>query len=71
MIGDALECIRNTGQLERNLVRSARPLQHDNPFSAEIQGSPEHQAGQDRYDRQEDVVTCDGDAPTRDSNQVI
>jgi hypothetical protein len=34
-IGDALECVRNTRQLECDLVGSARPLQHDNPFSAE------------------------------------
>jgi hypothetical protein len=71
MVGDALECVCNTGQLECNLVRSTRPLQHDNPFSAEIQGSPEHQANHDRYDRQKDVVACNGDASTRDSNQVI
>ena len=71
MIGDALDCVRDSGQLECKLVRSARPLQHDNPFSAEIQGRPEHQADHDRYDRQEDVVTCDRDASTRYSNQVI
>jgi hypothetical protein len=43
-IGDALECVGDAGQLERNLVGSARPLQHDDPFSAEVKSDPEHQA---------------------------
>src|SRR5882672_11830312 len=40
-IGDALERVCDAGQLERNLVGSAGPLQHDDSFSAEVQRSPE------------------------------
>src|SRR5713101_2038939 len=70
-IGEVLECVRNTGQLECNLVGSARPLQHDDPFSAEVESSPEQQADHEGCDSREDIMTCDGDASARDSNQVV
>src|SRR5713101_7117007 len=70
-IGDALECVCNSRQLQCNLVGSFRPLQHDNPFPAEVKSAPKQQPNHDRHTRHERVVTCDRDAPTRDSNHVI
>ncbi len=67
-IGDALERVRDTGQLERNLVGSAGPFQHDDSFSAEVESSPEQQSGHNRYEHHEHVVTRDGDASAGDSN---
>src|SRR5260370_41885528 len=66
-IGEALECVCNSRQLEVNLVGSVRPLQHDNPFPAEVKIGPEQQPNRDGYNRHEPVVTGDRDAPTRDS----
>jgi hypothetical protein len=70
-IGDALERVCNSRQLECHLIRSARPLQHDNLFPAEVKGGPRHQPNHDRYARHKRVVTCDREASTRDSNYVI
>src|SRR6266849_4983777 len=70
-IGDALEGVRDAGQLERNLVGSAGPLQHDDPFSAEVKSSPEQQTSRNRYEHHDDVVTRDGDASAGDCNQVV
>jgi hypothetical protein len=70
-ISDALESVGDARQLEGNLVRSARPLQNNHSFSAEVESRPEQEANDERYSRQEDVVTCDGDASTGDADQVI
>jgi hypothetical protein len=70
-IGDALERVCNSGQLECNLVRSVRPLQHHNPFPAEVNSGPKRQPNHDKYTHHERVVTCDRDASTRDSNHLI
>ena len=70
-ISDALECVRNSRQLERHLIRSARPLHHDNPFPAEVKSGPGHQPNHYRYTRHERIMTCDGEASTPDSNYVI
>jgi hypothetical protein len=58
-------------QLECNLVDSARPLQHGDPFSAEVESRLEHQADHEGYTRHECIVTRGGDASARDSNQVV
>jgi len=70
-IGDALECVRDAGQLKCNLLRSARPFQHDDAFSTEIKSGPEHQANYEGYAGHEHVVACYGDASARDTNQVV
>ena len=70
-IGDALECVCNSRQLERHLIRSVRSLQHDNLFPAEVKSGPRHQPNRDRYTRHERIVTCNREASTRDSNYVI
>jgi len=70
-IGDALDCVSNPGQLECHLIGSSRPLQDDNPFPPEVKSSPKYQPNRDRYARHEYVVTCDIDASTRDTNDVI
>jgi hypothetical protein len=70
-IGDALECVCNSRQLKRHLVRSARPLHHDNPFPAEVKSSPGHQPNHYRYTRHERIVTCNCKASTPDSDYVI
>src|ERR1700736_4906890 len=70
-IGDAVECICDTGQLECNLVGSARSLQHDHSFSAEIKSGPEHQPNHEGYNSHKHVVTGDGDASACDGNQVV
>ena len=71
MIGDALERVCDSGQLEGNLVGSVRPFQHDDAFAAEVQGSPEQQPNHDRYNRHERVMTGDCDTSARNSNHVI
>jgi len=38
-IRDALKCVCNSRQLERNLVCSVRPLQHHNALSVEVSRS--------------------------------
>jgi hypothetical protein len=35
-IGDALECVGNAARFKCNLVGATRPLQHNDPFSAEV-----------------------------------
>jgi hypothetical protein len=70
-IRDTLECVCNSRQLECHLVRSVRPLQHDNLFPAEVKSGPKHKPNHHRYTRHKHVVTCDTDASTRDSNYVI
>src|SRR6266850_6657286 len=70
-IGDALERIRDAGQLERNLVGSAGPLQHDDPFSTEVKRSPEQQSRHNRHENHDQVVARDGDASAGESNQVV
>src|SRR5229473_8120362 len=70
-IGDALERFRDAGQLERNLVGSAGPLQHDDPFSTEVKRSPEQQSRHNRHENHDQVVARDGDASAGKSNQVI
>jgi hypothetical protein len=69
--GQALKRVSNTGQLERNLVGSARPLQQNDSFSAEVKGGPEQHTNHKGYDSHEDVVTCNRKASTRDSNDVV
>jgi hypothetical protein len=71
MIGDALKCVRDAGQLEGDLVSSARPLQNHNAFSAEIKSGPEQQPNHKGYRGHKHVVTCDGDASARESNHVV
>jgi hypothetical protein len=70
-IGDALECVGNTGQLECDLFGSARPLQHDDSFSAEVKCCPEQEPNHQGYNGHEHVVTRNREASTRDGNQVI
>jgi hypothetical protein len=70
-IGDALQRVCNSRQLERHLVGSSRPLQHHNLFPAEVKSGPRHQPNRDRHTRHERIVTCDREASTRDSNCVI
>jgi hypothetical protein len=70
-IGDTFECVCNSRQLECHLVRSARPLHHDNLFPAEVKSGPRHQPNHDGYTRHERIVTCNSEASTRDSNYVI
>jgi hypothetical protein len=70
-IGDALKCVCDSRQLECNLVGSGRSLQHDNPFSAEVEGRPERQPCHDGHENHQHVVARDGDAPTCDGNQVV
>jgi hypothetical protein len=70
-IGNALECVGDARQLPRNLIGSARPFQHDNPFSAEVENRPEQQSGHDGHRHHQHVVTRDGDASACDGNQVI
>ena len=70
-IGDALERICNSRQLECNLVCSVRPLQHNNALSVEVSRSQKRQPKHDEYARREHIVTCDRHAYTRDSNHVI
>jgi hypothetical protein len=53
------------------LVGSARPFQHDNAFSAEVEGRPKQQSGHDGYEHHQHVVARDGDASACDGNQVI
>src|SRR5713226_7245367 len=57
-IGDALECVCNSRQLECNLVRSFRSLQDDNPFPAEVKSGPEQQPHHHGYARHKSIVTC-------------
>ena len=71
MIGDALERVCDSGQLEGDLVGPVRPFQHDDAFAAEVQGSPEQQPNHDRYNRHERVMTGDCDTSARNSNHVI
>jgi len=70
-IGDALECVCDSRQLQCQLVRSVRPLQHHNLLPAEVKSGPKHQPNHDGNTRHKHVVTCDSDASTRDSNHVI
>jgi len=70
-IGDALKCDCNSGQLKSNLLDSARPLQHNSPFSAEENSGPKQQSNHNGYTRHERVVACDSDASARDRNHVI
>jgi hypothetical protein len=70
-IGDAIECVSNARQLECNLFGSARPLQHNDPFSAEGNNRPEQQPNHEGYTRHEHVVTRDSDASARDGNYVV
>src|SRR5258707_8828010 len=68
---DALKFIRNTKQLECNLCGSARPLQHNDPSSAEGNSRPEQQPHHEGYTCHEHVVTRDSDASARDGNYVV
>jgi len=70
-IGDALERVSNARQLECNLFSSARPLQQDDPFSAEGNSRPEQQPNHEGYTRHKHVVTRDSDASARDGNYVV
>jgi hypothetical protein len=71
MIGNALERVCDSGQLEGDLVGPVRPFQHDDAFAAEVHGGPEQQPKHDRYNRHERVMTGDSDTSARNSNQVI
>jgi hypothetical protein len=70
-IGDAFECVSYAGQLERNLVGSARSLQHHDSLSAEVKGRPEQQPGDHGNEHHQNVVARDGEAFAGDSDQVI
>jgi len=70
-IGDALQCVCNSRQLEGNLIGSFRSLQHDNPFPAEVNSGPEQHSNHDGYTRHKRVVTGDRDASARESNHMI
>jgi hypothetical protein len=70
-IGDALQCVCYSRQLECNLVGSARSLQHNNPFSAEVNSGPEQQSNHDRCTRHKRVMTRDSDTSARESNHMI
>jgi hypothetical protein len=70
-IGDAIERVSNARQFKCKLVDSARPLQYDNSFSAEVKSDPEHQPNHEGYARHEDVMTCDRETSARNGNHVV
>ena len=70
-IGNAFEGVCDTGQLECNLVGSARLFQHHDAFSAEVKSRPKHETNYEGHNGHEYVMTCDGDAPAGDSNQAV
>jgi hypothetical protein len=70
-IRDAIECVGNARQLESKLIGSARPFQHDDAFSAEVQSREEQESSHDGYEHHQHVVTGDGEASACDANYVV
>jgi hypothetical protein len=70
-IGDAIERVSNARQFKRKLVDSARPLQNDNSFSAEVKSDPEHQPDHEGDARHKDVMTCERDTSAGNGNHVV
>lgn len=70
-IGDPFERVCNAGQLEGNLVGSARSLQQHNPPTTEIERRPENHPDDQRYRRHENIVTRNGEASACDRNHEV
>jgi hypothetical protein len=70
-IRDTLERLRYSRQLERNLVRSVRPLQHHDPLPAVVKRSAKRQPDRDEHAHHKHIVTCNRETSTCDSNHMI